>query len=290
MLRLLMIAFILSALPACREAKKTPVQVRSGVNEIAYTKQGNADTTLLFIHGWCINRTYWDRQLAFFSPRYTVVSLDLPGFGESGKSLGSDWRFSQYTADVDTLIQQLKLKNIVIIGHSMSGDLVLDYTRKHPEKIVGLIGIDNLHQPASRLNEAQLLEVETFFDLMISKYDSIVQTMMVPQLFQPATDSITRARVTNDILQTPPEIAVKVLKENSLFSQQQQSAMQSLRIPLMLLNSDAYPVSADSLNKYCKQGYMIETIKGSGHYPMLEQPAAFNQALQRLLDQISKPR
>jgi pimeloyl-ACP methyl ester carboxylesterase len=289
MLRILIIATILSVLPACRDAKKTPVKVMSGVNEIAYTKQGNADTTLLFIHGWCINRTYWDQQLAFFSPRYSVVSLDLPGFGESGKSLGSDWRFSQYTADVDSLIQQLELKNIIIIGHSMSGDLVLDYTWKHPEKIAGLIGIDNLHQPATRFNEAEILEAESFFDLMISKYDSIVQTMMVPQLFQPATDSIIRARVTNDILQTPAEIAVKVLKENSLFSQQQQTAMQSLRIPLMLLNSDAYPVNADSLNKYCKKGYAIETIKGSGHYPMLEQPAAFNQSLQKLLDRISKP-
>ena len=261
----------------------------NGDSPIAYTSTGKADTSLLFIHGWCINQTYWDAQVAFFSPRYQVISVDLPGFGLSDKALGSDWRFENYTADIKALVDQLGLKKIVLIGHSMSGDLILDYAKKYPGDLVGIVGIDNLHQPAATLSEAQKLEVEAFFELMYSSYDSIVNNMMAGELFQPATDSSIRKRVLTDILQTKPEIAVKVLKENSFFTQQQQAAMQALQFPLFLLNSDVYPVNADSLNKYCKLGFAIETLKGSGHYPMLEQPDAFNQALQKLLDRISKP-
>ncbi|HRG82487.1 MAG TPA: alpha/beta hydrolase [Chitinophagaceae bacterium] len=282
--------FILSTfLSACGNKEERAGTTMKGDSPMAYTSTGKADTCLLFIHGWCINQTYWDQQVKFFSPRYRVLTVDLPGFGLSANKLGSDWHFGNYTADVKALVDQLGLKKLVLIGHSMSGDLILDYAKKYPVDLAGIIGIDNLHQPAATVSEAQKLELEAFFELMYNSYDSIVNNMMAGELFQPATDSSIRKRVLNDILKTKPEIAVKVLRENSLFTQQQQTAMQSLRFPLFLLNSDVYPVNADSLNKYCKKGFAIETIKGSGHYPMLEQPEAFNQALQKLLDRIPKP-
>src|ERR1700761_288990 len=51
-----------------------------GVN-IAYSDTGKGDTTLLFVHGWAINRGYWSEQVKHFSSRYRVVAIDLPGFG-----------------------------------------------------------------------------------------------------------------------------------------------------------------------------------------------------------------
>ena len=54
--------------------------------KIAYTDTGNGDTTLVFVHGWGINKGYWSDQVSAFSNRYRVVPLDLPGFGQSGKN------------------------------------------------------------------------------------------------------------------------------------------------------------------------------------------------------------
>jgi pimeloyl-ACP methyl ester carboxylesterase len=282
MYRIILIGILGALLTACDSKDEKSKTTIHGDSPIAYTSTGKADTSLLFIHGWCINQTYWDEQVRFFSPRYQVITVDLPGFGLSNRNIGSDWHFEKYTADIKALVNQLRIKKLVLIGHSMSGDLILDYAKKYPGDLVGIVGIDNLHQPAATLSEAQKLELEAFFEMMYNSYDSIVNNMMARELFQPATDSSIRKRVLNDI-------AVKVLKENSLFTQQEQAAMQSLQFPLFLLNSDVYPVNADSLNKYCKRGFAIETIKGSGHYPMLEQPSAFNQALQKLLDRISSP-
>ena len=159
--------FLLSVfLSSCASKDKKAKPVSSNGNPIAYSISGKADTTLLFIHGWCINQTYWKSQVDFFSPRYQVLTIDLPGFGLSGKELGSDWRFGNYTADIKALVDQLELKKLVLIGHSMSGDLILDYAQKYPGDLVGIVGIDNLHQPAGQLSEAQKLEVEAFFDKM----------------------------------------------------------------------------------------------------------------------------
>jgi len=80
----------------------------NGVN-IAYTDTGKNDTTLLFVHGWCINKSYWADQAAYFGKKYRVVAIDLPGFGESGKNR-NQWNTAAFSHDVDSVIKRLDLK------------------------------------------------------------------------------------------------------------------------------------------------------------------------------------
>ena len=72
-------------LVACNSAVDRKENVTAKVNNttIAYNQYGKADTTLLFVHGWCINKEYWKDQSKYFSDKYKVVTLDLPGFGRS---------------------------------------------------------------------------------------------------------------------------------------------------------------------------------------------------------------
>ena len=56
-----------------------------GVN-IEYNDSKIGDTVLFFIHGFGIDKSYWTNQTAFFSKKYRVIALDLPGFGQSGKN------------------------------------------------------------------------------------------------------------------------------------------------------------------------------------------------------------
>jgi alpha-beta hydrolase superfamily lysophospholipase len=56
-----------------------------GVN-IAYTDTGRGVTTLLFVHGWCINKSYFNQQAKYFNNKYRVITMDLPGYGQSGKN------------------------------------------------------------------------------------------------------------------------------------------------------------------------------------------------------------
>ena len=59
------------------------MKVNLNKTNIFYSTKGNGDTTLLFIHGWCINSGYWADQQQYFSSNYTTIALDLPGFGQS---------------------------------------------------------------------------------------------------------------------------------------------------------------------------------------------------------------
>ncbi|MEM9936875.1 MAG: alpha/beta hydrolase [Bacteroidota bacterium] len=105
---------------------------------------GQGDTTLLFVHGWGIDAEYWDEQQGFFCPGYRVVSMDMMGFGKSGKEREA-YSIEAYAADVNTLIEELELKNVILIGHSMGGDVVLEAALNQP-KVIAMVGVDNFKE------------------------------------------------------------------------------------------------------------------------------------------------
>ena len=112
-----------------------------GVN-IVYNDTKIGDTTLLFVHGWGINKSYWANQVDYFSKEYRVVTLDLPGFGESGKNRTS-WTVDNYAKDISAVLTKLNLKNVILVGHSMSGVIVLETALTNPSRIIGVVGVDN---------------------------------------------------------------------------------------------------------------------------------------------------
>lgn len=255
--------------------------------EIAYDKCGSGDTTLLFIHGWCINKGYWSEQMKKFCGRYTTVAVDLPGFGASGKNR-EKYDFAEYARDVDFVIKELNLKNVIAIGHSMSGDIILQLGSNYPTDIAGIVGIDNLHEPGDVPTPEEQQQTDDFFSMMESHFDSTISIYMVRGLFQPSTDTAIVRRVLADVRNSDSVIAINVLRALSEASQNEKSWMKSLHSKLFLVNSDVNKVDSSALAKYCAKGFHVEYVHGTGHYPMLEAPAEFDSALQRTLDLIGE--
>jgi pimeloyl-ACP methyl ester carboxylesterase len=108
--------------------------------------------------------------------------LDLPGFGSSGKNR-SEWTFEQYTDDINEFIKAEKLKNVILIGHSMSGDILLLMDTKYPESVIGIVGIDNLKKPGVKLSEEENKGIEGFFTMLDSSFSGTVETYTKGNLF-----------------------------------------------------------------------------------------------------------
>ena len=81
----LSVLLLFIALASCQTklAQNQHKKVKSQGVKINYGLTGRGDTTLLFVHGWGINQTYWDAQVRHFSRKYKVLTFDLPGFGQS---------------------------------------------------------------------------------------------------------------------------------------------------------------------------------------------------------------
>ena len=91
---------------------------------------------IVFLHGWPLNADAWDEQLYLFANNgFRAIASDRRGHGRSTQTLhGND--MDTYAADLDTLIKELDLKNIILVGHSTGGGVVARYIGKYGAKRV----------------------------------------------------------------------------------------------------------------------------------------------------------
>ena len=279
---------LLLAISSCSSpGENEKIAIKNGDVNIAYNISGIGDTALLFVHGWCINKNYWQKQEDYFDKRFKVISIDLGGHGQSGHNRNS-WTVNDFAQDVVAVINRLKLNKIILVGHSMGGDIVLKVLNSIPEKIIGLVGIDNFKDVKTQFTPEEKEQINIFMQQLKSNFDSSATVYSKATLFPPNyKDTISINRVIKDIQTSDSTVAYQALESSLQSFLKEPEMLSQLKIPLYLIESDYIPVGEKALKKYCKAGYFISTIQGTGHYPMIEKPDEFNLALEATLNKIS---
>ena len=266
------------------QASKKPEIFNNGTM-INYNISGSGDTTLLFVHGWCINQTYWDHQVSRFESKYQVVTLDLPGHGASG-SERSQWTIENFGEDVSMIINALNLENVVLVGHSMGGNIILEAANNNQNEVIGFVGVDNFKQLGIEYTLEQLAEYENFISMLKHDFGSTSSGFAEGMLFSETTSEIIKERVVNDIVNSNPQIAVPILESLITLNVKERGLMQQLQLKVHLINSDAISTDLNQLNKYCATSYEVHSIGRTGHYPMIEKPEKFNNILAGILNNL----
>jgi pimeloyl-ACP methyl ester carboxylesterase len=250
---------------------------------IHYTVTGSGKTAIVFIHGWCINGTYWDKQVNFLKDKYKIVTLDLQGHGQSPAS-EKELSIEKHANDVAALIRYLQLNRVILVGHSMSGTIMLRVYRQMPGAITGLIGIDNLQQAGFEPSPEEAANIKAFFEMFRKNYRDYVKAYALQYLFHAKTDTLVKQRVINDMTSANPETALATLESLASEYKSEQAILPTLKIPLLLIVQEGSIKDESLLKKYCGSGYKIWGIKDCGHYPMIEQPNAFNALLREAVE------
>jgi len=268
-------------------AERKDAFLENGNTTIHYIEKGDGDTTLFFIHGWGINSSYWDKQLQYFGNKYRVVAMDLPGFGKS-TSDRKKWSVQEYGNDVTFMIEKLALKNVILIGHSMSGDVILEAAVKNNPAIIGIIGIDNFNDIDIVYTPEQMEEMNKYFQKMVSNFSAFADDYAGKFLFIPNSDSSVKAKVKNDFVHSDSLVAISTITEVFNYDSLEKVNLEKLNYKLFLVScADLWPVNIAGLEKHCKSSYEIYEIRGSGHYPMNEKPDEFNRLLDHIIQRIN---
>ncbi|MCK6640337.1 MAG: alpha/beta hydrolase [Bacteroidia bacterium] len=88
----------------------------------SFTDTGKGKQTIVFLHGLGLNRNIWNAVISELSSQFRCISIDLPGHGKSS-DITTDGRMSSYVAEVRKVIEHLSLKNFIVCGHSMGGQI-----------------------------------------------------------------------------------------------------------------------------------------------------------------------
>ncbi len=255
---------------------------------INYNITGNGDTTLLFVHGSYIDQTYWKQQVDYFSTNYKVVTFDLPGHGKSGTER-KRWTTQSFAEDVLAVIKELDLKNVILIGHSWGGDINLIAATSHPKNIIGFIAIDFFKNAATALSpEYQQQAVSIEQKLKTDFANTNEQYARMALLTKETPIEITN-RVVKDYRNAYQPMGKEITSEifNVLF-ETEKKLLPQLKFKLFLINVDYQPTNEEPLKQYAGSGYELLHIKGTCHYPMLENPEGLNKALKKAVSEIVK--
>jgi pimeloyl-ACP methyl ester carboxylesterase len=107
---------------------------------LRYRDQGPRDGhVLVLVHGFSASAQDWDDWVRILSPRYRIVTLDLPGHGLTRAPARWPAGSDAYADLVAEAADRLGLKAFVLGGNSMGGGVAWDFALRHPERLEGLV-------------------------------------------------------------------------------------------------------------------------------------------------------
>lgn len=106
--------------------------------ELYYEDQG-AGQPVVLIHGYPLNGHSWERQTRdLLDAGYRVITYDRRGFGRSSKA-GTGYDYDTFSADLNSLLESLDLRDVVLVGFSMgTGELARYVARYGHERVAKL--------------------------------------------------------------------------------------------------------------------------------------------------------
>ena len=255
------------------------VAVANGIR-LSYGDTGQAanGSVLLLVHGHPFNRTMWLPQVDTFSAAgWRVLTPDLRGYGES--EVKSDKvTLDDFAQDLASLLDYLGLDSVVIGGLSMGGQIVMEFCRRYPTRVKGLILAATF--PRSETEEGKRERRRTADRLLREGMENYAAELL-PKMLGHRTlthDKQIVDHVLNMMRQTNPRGAAAALRGRAERPSYKET-LARLRVPALIVvgEQDAYTTrrDAEGMNELIK-GSRLVWMKDVGHMPNLENSEEFN--------------
>lgn len=104
--------------------------------KISYTDEGKG-TAVVLLHGFLENKTMWDKYVPTLTKTNRVIKIDLLGHGETD-CLGYVHVMEDQADMVFAILISLRIRKIVLVGHSLGGYVALAFAEIYPDYVKGL--------------------------------------------------------------------------------------------------------------------------------------------------------
>jgi pimeloyl-ACP methyl ester carboxylesterase len=124
---------------------------------------------VLFIHAGIADRRMWRRQVAALRGRLRLVTLDLPGYGESAAPEGA---YANHDA-VAGVLDQLDIEQAALVGCSLGGSVAIDTALAHPDRVSALALFGSAVSGHAWSQEFRQLHQSLFGDIADDDLDAV---------------------------------------------------------------------------------------------------------------------
>ena len=240
---------------------------------VHFTSHGKGGRTIVLLHCWTCDESFWTNQIAALSAKNRVITIDLPGHGQS--EAADVYSQEGFAGAVDAVLQSVKARRAMIIGHSLGGITARTYARLFSSKTLAIVLVDPPMFKAP-ISDALRQFAETF----AGANGPVARREFITSMFAPSTPAEVRQQVLSKMLLAPEAVAVGAMK--SLLEDKVWDTT-PLDIPVMLIVSGNSNTTKEPMRRLFPQ-LRFERIDGTGHFVMLEKPGALNELLVHFLD------
>ncbi|MEO7149727.1 MAG: alpha/beta fold hydrolase [Rhodanobacteraceae bacterium] len=116
--------------------------IQVGDTRWAYYEGGHGPP-LVLLHGYMGDRETWLDVARYLTPNFRVIVPDLPGWGQSQRSVNADYSYTAQVQRLNQFADALHLGAFALAGHSMGGAIAGVYAASDPQRVAALILIDS---------------------------------------------------------------------------------------------------------------------------------------------------
>ncbi len=251
--------------------------------QVHYRVQGKGPV-LVLLHGMASSLHTWEGWVAVLEKEYTVVTLDLPGWGLTGPDPQKRYRTADQVDFLKAFTSELGLTRFFLGGNSMGGNFAWNYALHYPADVLGLILVDAAGAPPVKAQQGGR-----------PNYFSVVETPVLSGYFSKATPkavfrSLLKQVYADDTKLTPALVdryyalmrregnrqafidrAAQRDGQTNRFAE-----LKTLELPVLILwgAKDAWIPVSDA-HRFLKQlpNASLVVFEHLGHLPMEEDPA-----------------
>jgi pimeloyl-ACP methyl ester carboxylesterase len=229
---------------------------------------------LLMLHGWGQSSLSFVTAASLLEERFRILTPDLPGFGFS-QAPAQAWGSADYARVMADLVGAAGFESADVLGHSRGGTIALALAIAYPELVKRLVIVAS---PIVRLPpEAGVRRASLRYTLVkgVAK--------LLPPLRGRILDWGRNHFGSADYRAAGPmrPTMVRVVNEDW------RPALPSLQVPVLLLwgSEDAeVPLQVAEEALAALPDARLVTLQGAGHFPFLDQPEAFAEAVTSFLE------
>ena len=254
-----------------------PCVATSHGHNIGYVEAGGGEATpIVFLHGVGSDKSVWRPQLKHFAKTRRAIAFDYPGYGESDAAIQGTTR-DDYAAAILSAMDALGIAEAHICGLSLGGIVAIAIDHLAPARCASLILADTFaaHPEGRAIYDRSIAASGNLRAMAEARVDLL--------LAQPA-DPAVRSEVVETMSRIDP--AAYRIGAEAVWLADQRARAGAIAKPTLVLVGNQDLVTPPELSSDLADripGARIQVIENAGHLSNLEQPEAFNRAVDEFL-------
>ncbi len=241
--------------------------------------------TLLCIHGFPLDGSFWQPQVQGLAGAAHVLAPDLRGFGADRRPVPEVMTMEAFAEDLMESLDRAGIERAVLCGLSMGGYVAMAFTERWPERVQGLI-LCNTRSTADN-DAGKAAREQTALDAL-SKGAGVIARAMVPKVLSQRTRSQHPAeaqRIEEIMARQRPE-SIAAASRGMALRPDRTGLLRRIKVPALIVTGsedNLMPLETSEAMNGAMAGSELVVIPGAAHLSCSESPVEFNRHASRFL-------